>query len=172
MGCIALLRLSHETTFLTNVIFEVYPNILLDLVQLYTRLKASELQRTVGCVHGKGVTPISRRIVLRVISRLALSEMKGTHNDQSTNGKMILQQLVQGPMGELRSQAGQPFSAEKMFRVCEASSDLSFFSSELVADLFCNPSDDLGIIFESVITGYSKLLFTFDADFVWQQVRH
>merc|ERR1712194_163365 len=68
-----------------------------------------------------------------------------------------------------RSQAGQPFSAEKMFRVCEASSDLSFFSSELVADLFCNPSDDLGIIFESVITGYSKLLFTFDADFVWQQ---
>lgn len=175
VGCIALLRLSHESTILSNAIFEVFPTILLDLARLYESLKASELRRQVeggvGCSHGLGVTPISRRIVLRVISRLAFSEIKATSNDPPNNGEMILRQLVQAPLGQLRSQTEEPFSADKLYRVCEASLDLSFFSPELVAGLFCNSFDDIRVIFESVITGYSRLQFTFDTDVIWQQVR-
>jgi len=169
VGCIALVRLSRESDYLTNAVFEVYgTSILHDLSCLYQALKTSELERGFGCDHGKGVTPISRRIILRVISHLALYEMKGT-NDQSSNGGTILRQLVQVPLGEMRSQKEHPFSADKVFRLSEASFDLSFFSPELVADLFDNPSDDLGIMFECVVTGYAKLACTSDADAVFHQ---
>jgi len=169
VGCIALLRLSHESDYLTNAIFEVYGSTILhDLSCLYQGLKTSELVQGAGWQGVPYSTPYTRRIILRVISRLALHEMKGT-NDQSSNGGIILHKLVQVPLGEMRSQKERHFSADKLFRVCEAAFDLSFFTPEIVADLFGNPSDDLGMMFECVITGYSMLLFTFDADVVWQQ---
>lgn len=173
MGCIALLRLSHESDHLTSSIFEVYgiATIWHDLYNLYQGLKKSELERDVGCDWGKGVTPISRRIILRVISRLALYEMNETNGQsQTSEGQSILCQLLQAPLNEMRSQRDLPYSAEKLHRLCEAAFDLSFFSPELVANIFAKPSDDLGIMFECVIMGYSKLSFTSDADVMCQQV--
>jgi hypothetical protein len=171
VGCIALLRLSHESDHLTSSIFEVYgiATIWHDLYNLYQGLKKSELERDVGCDWGKGVTPISRRIILRVISRLALYEMNETNGQSQTReGQSILCQLLQAPLNEMRSQRDLPYSAEKLHRLCEAAFDLSFFSPELVANLFAKPSDDLGIMFECVIMGYSRCRC--DADVMCQQV--
>ena len=107
---------------------------------------------------------------MRVISHLALYEMKGA-KDQASEGQAILQQLLQQPLGVLGPQRDAPLSAEKMYRVCESAYDLSFFSPELVTDLFNNPPDDLGVICDCVIAGYSRLSFTSDVDDVYQQVR-
>ncbi|KAL9179854.1 hypothetical protein ACHAXT_007824 [Thalassiosira profunda] len=163
VGCIALLRFASESDCLTSRIFQVYgPALLDDLLSLYNGLKASELERGVGCDHGIGVTPISRRLVLRVVSRLAL-------HGANEKGGIFLQQLVQAPLVEMRSQRELAFSAEKSFRLCEAAYDLSFFSPELVADLFDTAPDDLAIMFESVVTGYSRLSFASDDDASCQQ---
>lgn len=168
VGCIALMRLSNESDYLTKMVFEVCgSSILHDLSSLYQGLKKSELERGFSCDYGTGVCPISRRIILKVISCLALHEMKA--NDQASEGRAILHQLLQGPLSEMRSQKEAPLSAEKLFKVCESALDLSFFSEELVADLFKNPSDDLGVMFDCVITGYSGLSFTSEADEMCQQ---
>lgn len=163
------MRLSQESAHLTNAIFEVYGSALLhDLSSLYNGLKASELERGVGCDYGKGVTPFSRRMILRVISGLALHEMDRS-NIQAGEGRAILHQLFQTPLVELRSQRELPLSEEKLYRVCEAAFDLSFFSPQLLA---ANEAwADMEVIFECVVTGYSRLSFTSDADAACQQVR-
>ena len=118
--------------------------------------------------YGVGVCPVSRRMVLRVISHLALYHMKQT-NDQS--GLAVLQQLLQTPLLEMRKQKEADASAEKLFRVCEAAFDLSYFSPSLVVDLFNNNSSDLNVMFECVITGYSHLSFAANTDDMCHQVR-
>ncbi|KAL7540269.1 hypothetical protein ACHAXR_009992 [Thalassiosira sp. AJA248-18] len=165
VGCIALLRMTHESDCLTSIIFEVYgATFLHDLSSLYQGLKSSELERGVGCDYGVGVAPYSRRMILRVISRLSLFEMKGK-DQQISEGHQLLQTVLD----EMRSQKETPFSAEKLFRLTESSFDLSFFSPGIVASLFNKPSDDLQVIFECAIMGYSRLLFTSDTDSICQQ---
>ena len=168
VGCIALLRLTHESDCLTRAILEIYGHTFVeDLSSLYQSLKKYELERGVGIEHGKGVTPFSRRVVLRVISRLALSSISGTSEEPSN--VTVLHHLVEVPLQEIRSQKGQPFSAETLYRVCEASMDLSFFSPEIIANMFNNNiSDSVGIIAEYVTFGYSSHLNPFD-DFLWKQ---
>ena len=170
VGCIALMRLSHESNHLTHTIFEVYGStILSDVSNLYQGLKKQESERAPGCDYGSGVCPISRRIILKVISRLVLYEMKQS-NGQASEGRAILQQLMQQPLTDLGLQKVAPMSAEKMYRVCESSYDLSFFSPELVTDIFNNTSDSLGVIFDCIINGYSGLSFASNADALCQQV--
>lgn len=154
---------------MTNAIFDVYGSAIFhDLSSLHQEMKTSESSRGVGVDYGVGVCPVSRRMVLRVISLLALHHMKHT-NDQS--GLAVLQQLLQIPLLEMRKQKGADASAENLFRVCEAAFDLSYFSPSLLADLFNSYSSDLSVMFECVIVGYSNLSFTANSDDMCHQVR-
>lgn len=165
------MRLSYESDILTHTILKIYgPTILDDLSSLYQGLKVSEQERPPDCVHGKGVTPMSRRLILNTISRFALFEMKGS-TDRSHKSRAILQQLLHAPLNDIASQRDAPTSADKFFRMCEAAIDLSFFSPELVVDLFNNPSEDLGSMFGCVISGYSGLSFTSEVDSLCTQVK-
>ena len=170
VGCIALLRFSHESDHLIYAIFEVYGSVILhDLSSLHQGLKMSELQRGVGVDHGTGVCPVSRRIILRVISRLAIYQMKATH-DEAGDGQAILHRLALAPLDEMKSLKDTPLSPEKLFRVCESAYDLAFFSPELLADVFNNPLV-LDVLFECAIAGYSRLSFSSDVDALCHQVR-
>ena len=154
---------------MTNAIFDVYGSTIFhDLSSLHQGLKTSESSRGVNVDYGVGACPVSRRMVLRVISHLALYHMKQT-NDQS--GLAVLQQLLQTPLLEMRKQKGADASAEKLFRVCEAAFDLSYFSPALVVDLFNSNSSDLNVMFECVIAGYSNLSFAANTDDMCHQVR-
>ena len=165
------MKLSHESDALARVMLNVYgPTILHDLSNLYQGLKESERERGPCCVHGKGVAPMSRRLILNTLSHLALFEMKGT-TDQTYDGRAILYQLLHAPLNEIRSQKEVAMSADKLFRVCEAAFDLASFSPELVVDLFNHPTEDLGSMFEYVISGYSGLSFTGHTDSICEQVR-
>lgn len=155
------MRMTQESDVLTRLVFEVYgANLLSDLSTLYQGLKQSELERGVGVDYGVGVCPVSRRMILRIISRLALH--------QQSHG--LLQQLVQAPLDEMKSQKEAQISPEKFFRLAEAGFDLSFFSPELVASLVNKPSGDMQVIFECVIQGY-KLLLTSGENATCHQVR-
>lgn len=162
VGCIALLRLSNESEILAKAMFEIYPTILHDLSNLYQGLKESELRRGVKIDYGDGVCPVSRRMIIKVISHLSLIKMK--HDNQSSEVQAVLQQLLQAPLIELRSQTSDHQSAEQLFRVCEASFDLSYFSPELVANVFSNNSEDLEPIFQCLLAGYTRLSFSVDID--------
>lgn len=170
VGCIALLRLSHESDHLIDAIFDIYGfTILDDLCSLHQGLKNSELQRGVNVDYGTGVCPVSRRIVLKVISRLAIHRIKST-NDDAGEGQVILHSLALAPLNELKSLKDSPLTPEKLFRLCEASYDFAFFSPEVVGDILNNPSD-LDLVFDCVVEGYSRLTFSSDVNALCHQVR-
>ncbi|KAL7473676.1 hypothetical protein ACHAXS_014175, partial [Conticribra weissflogii] len=162
VGCIALIRLSFESNILAHTILRVYGGTLLDdLFHLYKGLKESEIERPIGCVHGKGVTPMSRRLVLNVISRLALIGIEG---NQSSKSRAILNDLLQYPLNDIATLRESSNSDEKFFRMCEAAIDLSFLSPELVVDLFLKSADCIGPMINCLVSGYSSLSFTSDLE--------
>ena len=170
VGCIALLRLSHESDHLVDAIFDMYGfTILNDLSRLHEGLKNSELQRGVNVDYGTGVCPVSRRIVLKVISRLAIHRMKTTKDDAG-EGQAILHRLALAPLNEMKSLKVSQLTPEKLFRLCEAGYDFAYFSPEVVGDILNNPSD-LDLVFDCVVEGYSRLKFSSDVDALCHQVR-
>ena len=170
VGCIALLRLSHESDHLVDAIFDMYGfTILNDLSRLHEGLKNSELQRGVNVDYGTGVCPVSRRIVLKVISRLAIHRMKTTKDDAG-EGQAVLHSLALAPLNELKSLKVSQLTPEKLFRLCEAGYDFAYFSPEVVGDILNNPSD-LDLVFDCVVEGYSRLKFSSDVDALCHQVR-
>lgn len=162
-----MLRLSHESENLARAILVTYgETIFLDLSTLHRQLKNIEVNRGVGVDYGIGVCPVSRRIILKVISHLSLIKMNNTNEVQA-----ILQELLQVPLNEIVSfSSDATLSAEKLYVLCEASFDLSFYSPSLVTNLFNNNSNDLAVIFDCIIAGYSQLTFTVDSDDLCYQV--
>ncbi|KAL3798961.1 hypothetical protein HJC23_005100 [Cyclotella cryptica] len=162
VGCIALMRLCFESDNLACSMLSIYGSSLLcDLASLHQELKTLENNRPPGREDGIGVAPISRRLVLRTISRLCMLQTK-TSGDES--GRVILHQLLRVPLSEIRVQKELPLTRDKLLRVCESTFDLASFNSFVIADLFNNPSGELGCVFECVLSGYSRLSFSADSD--------
>ena len=165
VGCIALIRVSSESDELRNSIFKVCgKSILQDLTNLHHALKRIEVDRGVGIDYGCGVSPLSRRLLIRVISRLGMQQ-----GDDS-----VLYSLLEEPLREIVSQKSTTTTIEKLFRLCEAALDLSFFSPEILSHLFKSRGSDLDPLFEALIMGYSSLSFTNEADastYQWGRLR-
>lgn len=169
VGCIALMRFAFESDILACAVLKIYgPSVLHDLSGLYHELKSAEQDRQSGCDYGIGVSPMSRRLVLKTLSRLSMLQMNNSL-DQQSEGRAILHQLLNSPLSEIRSQKNVPTSFDTLFRICEASYDLASFSPELVVDLFSNSTEDIGYIFECVVSGYSGLSFASDTDAMCEQ---
>ena len=128
VGCIALIRISCESVELRNSIFRVCGgDILQNLTNLHRALKRIEVERGVGVDYGRGVTPLSRRLLIRVISRLGMEQHC-----------TVLHSLLEEPLNQIVAQKHSSPSVEKLFRLCEAALDLSFFSPELLTHFFQN----------------------------------
>ena len=169
VGCIALVRLSFESDNMAFAMLSVYGSSLLrDLASLHQELKTLENNRPPGREDGIGVAPISRRLVLRTISHLCMLQMKASDDE---SGRIILHELLQVPLSEISFQKDLPLTSDKLFRVCESTFDLASFNSIVIADLFNNPTSELGCVFECVLSGFSRLSFSADNDPWFEQVR-
>lgn len=163
------MRLSFESDNLAFAMLSIYGSSLLrDLASLHQELKSLENNRPPGRDHRIGVAPISRRLVLRTISHLCMLQMK-TSSDES--GRIILQDLLQVPLSEISFQKDLHVTSDKLFRLCESTFDLASFDSIVIANLFNNPTSELGCVFECVLSGYSRLSFSADFDPWFAQVR-
>ena len=160
VGCIALIRVSSESDELRKSVFKVCgESILQDLTNLHGALKHIEVERGASVDYGKGVTPLSRRLLIRVVSRLGMQQGGGT----------VLHSLLEEPLREIVALKSTPVTIEKLFRLCEAALDLSFFSPELLSHLFRERGYDLDSLFQTVMMGYTELSFTSDADPIMHQ---
>ncbi len=111
--------------------------------------------------YGTGVCPVSRRIVPKVISRLAIHRMKA-----------IVQNLALAPLNnEMKLLKVSELTPEKLFRLCGASYHLAFFLSEVLGNILNSPSDLDSVLFDCVVDGYSRLKFLSDVDALCHRVR-
>jgi hypothetical protein len=77
VGSLALMRLVFESHELVLFVLKASPDLIPRLIQLFNELKEIEVSRGQGVVHGAGVCPKSRRIILNVICHVE-SVMQGT----------------------------------------------------------------------------------------------
>jgi hypothetical protein len=132
VGCIALLRLATESENLTRAFVRTKESIVLELCQLYGQLKTMENERGRGVLHGQGVMPKSRRILLGVICHLEIT------TGGTTGGTDVLRDMFVSAVtsiASLRAQANH-FTADTLFRTCEHIFDLASFSPSMVNKLF------------------------------------
>lgn len=167
VGCIALMRLSFESEHLAFSIIDVYPSLLRDIASMYNELKVCEQNRPIGCNYGIGVCPISRRLVLKALSRLCVLQINRLRDEI---GNAILNELVQVPLKEIYAQKDMPISTDKLFRLCESVYDLASFDSQVIAGIPEDLANVFDCVCESLISGYSRLSFTSEIDPWFQQV--
>lgn len=176
VGCLALMRLAFESHLLARAMIEAYPTILLQLCELHENLKQLEQQRQRGMLHGKGVTPKSRRILLKTISYLDAVISKERQCQSAMHN--LFQQSIAFIVEIGRESAYS--SADGMRRLCEVTFDLAEFSSTEVFKLFYSASDDaqsteamcVKTLQSAVLVGYSMLSTTTPHSEFHVEVRH
>ena len=163
------MRLSFESDNLAYAIMGIYGSSLFsDIARLYNELKNLEQKRPLGCDFGTGSCPISRRLVLRALSRLCMLQIK-RKGDGSEN--TILNELLKVPLAEISTQRDLPITYEKLLRLCESIYDLASLDALVVANVFVNPPSELECVFRSLLSGYSRLSFSPVDDQWFEQVR-
>ena len=166
VGCIALMRLSFESNNLAHALTGIYgPTLLSDVANLHNELKILEQKRSPGCDFGIGVCPISRRLVLRSLSRICMLQME---TDQGS--KTMLQELLQVTLAEIDMQKDLPLTCDKLSQLCESVYDLASLDPFVVANLFSSPTQQLELVIDSLLTGYSRISFASEIDPWMKQV--
>jgi hypothetical protein len=132
VGCLALLRLASESEVLARVFVSTKESVVIELCKLYEQLKTMEHERGRGVLHGRGVLPKSRRILLGVICHLEVT----TGGAAGASGvlKDIFFSAVNS-VASLNTQINQP-TADMLFQICEHVFDLAAFSPTMVRSLF------------------------------------
>ena len=144
-GCIALMRIVKAGEGLARSSLECASRIsnteimttYKELAKVYVSLHGAEIERPPGQLHGKGVTPKSRRVFLTALSKIGLSTMKA-HPTTSDSVSAELKSLFQKPIDVILSckQRTDVTQAQAMFVLCEACFDLSAFPPKLCKELF------------------------------------
>lgn len=133
VGILALMRLATESPALTNVILRANPSIVFDLCRLYQQLKQMEKERGKGVLHGKGVLPKSRRILLGVICHLENSSAG------QSGATALLEDLFKSSVldiAKIGSVQHAQLTPEIVFDICENVYDLAAFSKNMVQSLY------------------------------------
>jgi hypothetical protein len=138
VGVLVFMRLADESDDMAKLLTHVGCNegssLLLDLCNLHDQLKEKENQRPPGVLHGIGVTPKSRRILLSTISKLVkLSDGPDKdHAQRMLHGLFfaIVSSIV-GAKSMLSS-----MDARTMYQLAEATFDLAAFGTTSVCSLF------------------------------------
>lgn len=161
VGVLALMRLASESEVLARVFVSTKKSIVIDLCKLFEQLKAMEHERGRGVLHGRGVLPKSRRILLGVICRLEIA----TAGAAGASGvlKDIFVSAVTS-IASLNAQINQP-TADMLFQICEHVFDLAAFSPTMIGTLFNFKIDDamspeaicMNVLHSSGVFGYKSL---------------
>ena len=140
--------------------------VLLELSHLHDRLQKIELERGHGVTFGKGVTPKSRRVLLKSICKLGIMIMT---KDPNTEGiiRSELYRLFQLPLTAIITATSNPgqSQASVMHGVCEATNDIASFPPEICSQLFQkneNSNEEIlkgtQIIINTVVSGYQDFV--------------
>jgi hypothetical protein len=130
VACVALMRLSFESTSLSNILADEARPFLSRICDLYQRLKLSEMERGALLLHTQGTTPKSRRILLKVLCRIELG------SQGSAGGSILLEKIFQSAVSSIIEQNGRPWDHIGLLTLCEAAYDLSSFPSHILSSLF------------------------------------
>ena len=126
-ACLALVRLVNQSREMSFIVLLAKPSIAVDLCELYQRLKVLEQERGRGVMHGKGVFPKSRRILLGVICQL----------EQHTQGKAGALQHLQHMLDCCVNQIAQltncgGLTTDVLYQAAEDTFDLASFDASIV----------------------------------------
>ena len=144
-GCIALMRIVKAGDELAKCSLECAARVsntdiiatYKELAKVYISLHGAEIERPPGQMHGKGVTPKSRRLYLTAFSKIGLITMNA-HPATSDAISTELKMLFQKPIDVILSckQRTDLTQVQAMFILCEACFDLSAFPPMLCKELF------------------------------------
>ena len=137
VSILALMRLATESPILLKLNLQANPSMVSDLCHLYQQLKQMEKERGKGVLHGKGVLPKSRRILLGIICHIEQSSLG------QTGALNVLEDLFKSSVLEIVSVSGieqSQLSPEMVFGICENVFDLSAFSKDIIQSLYDFPT--------------------------------
>eukprot|EP00548_Thalassiothrix_antarctica_P013208 CAMPEP_0194171408 /NCGR_PEP_ID=MMETSP0154-20130528/5987_1 /TAXON_ID=1049557 /ORGANISM="Thalassiothrix antarctica, Strain L6-D1" /LENGTH=1365 /DNA_ID=CAMNT_0038883703 /DNA_START=23 /DNA_END=4120 /DNA_ORIENTATION=+ len=139
VGILALMRLTTESLTLTSTLLRAIPLMVTDLCCLYQQLKQMEKERGKGVLHGKGVLPKSRRILLGVICHLELS------SEGQAGASAVLEDLFKSSVLDIAN-VGNVQQAQltpaTFFDICGNVFDLAAFSKNMIHSLYDFNADD------------------------------
>jgi hypothetical protein len=139
VGVLTLMRMATESLALTNMFLRAKASVVIDLCHLYEQLKAMENERGRGVLHGRGVLPKSRRILLGVICHLEIAA------GGKSGASGVLQERFQSSVTSIANsndRVNAHFTADSLFYICESVFDLAAFSPNMVNTLFEFKVDD------------------------------
>ena len=128
------------------------------LCELHQALKRIEVERGKGVLHGRGVCPQTRRILVGTLC----------HLEHRSNGQLgasnMLSGLVKATIAAIaRFRSKSDYGEEDYFIMTESTLDLASFSPTIVASLFqsCDPDDGrtdcLEVLTNTCVNGYQRL---------------
>jgi hypothetical protein len=139
VGVLTLMRMATESLALTNMFLRAKASVVIDLCHLYEQLKAMENERGRGVLHGRGVLPKSRRILLGVICHLEIAA------GGKSGASGVLQERFQSSVTSIANsndRVNAHFTADSLFYICESVFDLAAFSPNMFNTLFEFKVDD------------------------------
>ncbi len=140
--------------------------IFLDLSHLHDRLQSIETERGQGISFGKGVTPKSRRVLLKSICKIGIMISRKDPTAEEII-RSELYRLFRHPLTAIIAATSNSgiSQASIMYCVCEATNDIASFPPEICSQLFQNkesPNEDIlkgtQIIINTVVSGYKDLI--------------
>lgn len=173
VGCLALTRLVSESVGFGNVVAVVCMKYFPSLCDLHQDLKLIEERRGRAVMHGEGVTPKSRRILLN-----ALCELNILLDGRADRANVLTDLFVAAVSKVASYQSRFPLEEQDIHNVAECVFDLASYSPSIVYTLFEDKSDldglqraaCLEVLTSACIDGYRRLT-TDTADHECEEVR-
>lgn len=148
-SCIALTRLLSESECLCHSMWQFYTDpisgtdlhdgsvaLLSDLCFLHQKLHQIERSRGIGVVHGIGVLPKTRRILLNTTFQIGLDAMKLNERDHYFVQKS-LHELVYVSLNDLSVKKSSSVDVAAHFHLlCEAAYDVGAFPFQIAKEVF------------------------------------
>jgi len=161
-SCIALMRLVRDSDSLTQAIIPLTSNyfkkskqdVLMDIVNVYTYLYSCEQERPPGQMHGKGVTPKSRRVFLNSMSKLGLCTLKSDPSSADRFGQIFSTIFEKSINTVISSHHRCDLSvAERNYLICESCYDLAAFPSSYSKEVFKESNQTWSLVVEILLEG-------------------
>ena len=172
VACIALMRMVVESDQLGLSALKAVAkekaisisSVITELSQVHNQLQKYEADRGPGVFHGCGVTPKSRRVLLRSICRFGFlaSRHEPDTADTITSELYRLFHSFLATILSVEARSDIPRAA-LVYCICEATNDLSSFPPEFCAQLFQNDHNTTDndilkgtqVVINAVVSGYS-----------------
>lgn len=179
VGCLAIMRMTFESDVLACTLIEAAGADIPKLAQLHAQLKSIEVSRERGNVHGSGVTPKSRRILLGVICHLEIV------SNGASGCSAMLTDLFNAAITAISAYSSADPSCmddEKVvLQICECTWDLGAFSPVIIESLFNYEGESassklacLRVLTSCICRGYQRLQFQDEfspVDIEWNRLR-